>query len=178
MKRLLPVLVVSLLAGFPQQHLWTQPKGPESTNSILDEFREQQAESGEVVVSGAQDSAQTAYEVFVYSHRRAVFQWQLLSSQVVFWLVVAIVFVGLLFAGMQFYVSLRRSAKPPEGESSTGSASEVTELEASLQGIKVRSSVLGVIILVISLGFLYLYLVHVYPIKVVQEIPTVQSESE
>ena len=42
---------------------------------------------------------------------------------------------------------------------------EVTELEASVKGIKVSSPVLGVIILVISLLFFYLYLAFVYPIQ-------------
>lgn len=41
----------------------------------------------------------------------------------------------------------------------------VTKIEASLQGIKVSSPVLGVIILIISLLFFYLYLIFVYPVK-------------
>jgi hypothetical protein len=50
------------------------------------------------------------------------------------------------------------SAGPTEPES-------ITEFEASAKGIKVSSPVLGVIILVISLAFFYLYLVYVYPIS-------------
>ena len=42
---------------------------------------------------------------------------------------------------------------------------EETELSLSLREVKVRSPVLGVIILTISLAFFYLYLVHVYPIR-------------
>ncbi len=41
---------------------------------------------------------------------------------------------------------------------------ETTEIVASVKGIKVSSPILGVIILVISLLFFYLYLVYVYPI--------------
>jgi hypothetical protein len=42
---------------------------------------------------------------------------------------------------------------------------EPTELEISKSGVKVSSPILGVIILVISLAFFYLYLVYVYPIE-------------
>jgi hypothetical protein len=38
-------------------------------------------------------------------------------------------------------------------------------LDLSTAGLKVSSPVLGVIILVISLAFFYLYLVYVYPIS-------------
>ena len=41
----------------------------------------------------------------------------------------------------------------------------VTSFSASATGISVSSPVLGVIILVISLAFFYLYLVYVYPIS-------------
>jgi hypothetical protein len=44
--------------------------------------------------------------------------------------------------------------------------SSVTEFSASPQGIKVASSTLGVIILVISMCFFYMYLAYVYPINI------------
>jgi hypothetical protein len=39
-----------------------------------------------------------------------------------------------------------------------------SEFEATLQGIKRKSSVLGLLILAISMVFFYLYLKYVYPI--------------
>lgn len=39
-----------------------------------------------------------------------------------------------------------------------------TELELSAKGVKLNSSLVGVIILVISVAFFYLYLIYVYPI--------------
>ena len=109
-----------------------------------------------------------------YKHRRAVFDWQLLSSKIIFWVVIVLVAVSIYFSGVQFYTALRSraAAKPGEPEqaeqSSDGAASSSglqTSIEASSGGIKVSSPVLGVIILVISLLFFYLYLVHVYPIS-------------
>jgi hypothetical protein len=40
-----------------------------------------------------------------------------------------------------------------------------TSLELSTTGLKVSSPVLGVVILALSLGFFYLYLVYAYPIQ-------------
>ena len=64
---------------------------------------------------------------------------------------------GVVFAAIQFRAGLKRprSAAPDEA----------TQIDLSAGSVKVSSPVLGVIILVISLGFFYLYLVYVYPIS-------------
>lgn len=100
------------------------------------------------------------YRVSGFEHRKEVFAWQLYSSKLIFWCVLLLVFSGICFSGIQFYKSIR---KEQTGETATESS--VTEFEASAKGIKVTSPVLGVIILVISLAFFYLYLVYVYPIR-------------
>jgi heme/copper-type cytochrome/quinol oxidase subunit 2 len=100
-----------------------------------------------------------AYRTSGLQHRRRVFEWQLQSSKVIFATVLVLVASGVVFAAIQFYVGLRRTAGPrPDPE-------HVTELGLSTAGVKVSSPVLGVIILVISLGFFYLYLVYIYPIS-------------
>ncbi len=99
------------------------------------------------------------YRLSGYKHRQNVFQWQLYSSKIIFIVVVFLVIAGIYFSGVQFHSSLRlKKLKESTGED------EPTEIVASIKGIKVSSPVLGVIILVISLLFFYLYLVHVYPI--------------
>lgn len=100
------------------------------------------------------------YRVTGFQHRKEVFAWQLFSTKLIFWSVLFLVFSGICFSGIQFYKSISREW--PEG---TASPESVTEFEASAKGIKVTSPVLGVIILVISLAFFYLYLVYVYPIS-------------
>jgi hypothetical protein len=100
------------------------------------------------------------YQIAGFRHRQRVFAWQLLSSRIIFTVVIVLVFAGIGFAAMQFYVGLKRSSTsdaPPR--------SDITELEASLKGIRVSSPVLGVVILTLSLAFFYLYLVYVYPIS-------------
>ena len=83
--------------------------------------------------------------------RSKVFKWQHITTKVIFFVVLILVAIGVYFAWIQF-----RTGK---GEM------DRSELEISLQGIKVNSSVLGIIILMISLVFFYLYLRYVYPIS-------------
>lgn len=90
-------------------------------------------------------------------HQRDVFQWQLLSSRILFVIVLVLVIAGIYFAAVQFRRDMREGK---EGATST--------LKFEKDGIEVSSSVLGVIILVISLVFFYLYLVFIYPIEFVK----------
>lgn len=93
-------------------------------------------------------------------HRTRVFYWQHLSTRIIFFVVIGLVLVGVYFAWVQF----RRDMASGAGGSGAQGA-EQHEVELSTSGIKVRSSVLGVIILALSIGFFYLYLVFVYPIQ-------------
>lgn len=99
--------------------------------------------------------SQYDYKVEGFRHRARVFRWQFYSSIVIFIVVVCLVLVGLYFSWLQFKRDL----------AAAGSAPAETQLAVSAKGIRVQSSVLGVIILVISLLFFYLYLVYVYPIQ-------------
>lgn len=122
------------------------------------------------------------YYVFGMTHRKKVFEWNLQSSKITFWVVVFLVITGILFAGIQFYIALKEIAftkknTPANDTAETrlkaneaappGTAFESlkTQLEAGKDGVKLSSPVLGVIILVISLLFFYLYLAYVYPIQ-------------
>jgi Tfp pilus assembly protein PilO len=105
------------------------------------------------------------YRISGFEHRQEVFQWQLYSSKIIFIVVVLLVLVGIYFSGVQFHSSLRwKRAKDSKGKDKTEEKEQTTEIVASAKGIKVSSPILGVIILVISLLFFYLYLVYVYPI--------------
>lgn len=99
------------------------------------------------------------YKSFGYAHRRNVFTWQLLSSKIIFFVVIVLVLSGIYFAGLQFFHSLKLSKKGVDLQKLMGS-----ELSASTKEIRVSSPVLGVIILVLSFLFFFLYLKYVYPI--------------
>lgn len=93
------------------------------------------------------------YRVTAFEHRRLVFQWQYYSSIAIFVTVILIVAVGIYFSWRQFHET--------ENKAEMGT----TKFEAGESGFSISSPVLGVIILLISLAFFYLYLVYVYPIK-------------
>lgn len=86
------------------------------------------------------------------AHRGDVFAWQHVSTMIIFAVVIGLVVAGIWFAWKQFE---QDRDKPP---------TEST-LELTSKGLKITSSVLGLIILTLSLGFFYLYLVYVYPIQ-------------
>ena len=100
------------------------------------------------------------YMNFGYKHRKNVFHWQLVSSKIIFFVVIGLVSIGVYFAWLQFYHTLKLNKKSGDVEKILA-----TELSASFKEIKIVSPVLGVIILIISFLFFYLYLRYVYPIN-------------
>lgn len=98
--------------------------------------------------------ARYTYQADSLRLRFQVFHWNHVSTVITFFMVMVIVAIGLFFAGVQFFSDRRR-----------GKSSEKTDIKMSTEGLEVSSSVLGVIILTISLAFFYLYLVYVYPIQ-------------
>lgn len=99
------------------------------------------------------------YHISGLQHRKKVFSWQLFSSKIIFVVVIILVFAGIYFAAVQFHIGMKQAKEKLQDYN------DRTELSASMKGIKVSSPVLGVIILVISLAFFYLYLVYVFPIE-------------
>lgn len=98
------------------------------------------------------------YRIRGYEHRSRVFNWQLLSSRLIFVVVLLLVVGGMYFAWVQFHIGL-------QAQRERGERPEPTTLSASLKGVEVTSPILGVVILMISLLFFYLYLTYVYPIQ-------------
>jgi hypothetical protein len=104
-----------------------------------------------------------------YAYRGRVFEWQLITSRLIFMTVLLLVGCGIYFAAVQFHTALRTVRHGTEHtllpEDKSGDQLGLsTQLELSTKGIVVNSSVLGVIILALSLAFFYLYLMFVYPI--------------
>jgi hypothetical protein len=115
------------------------------------------------------DAMQRYYEYRAngYAYRSRVFEWQLFSSRVIFLIVLVLVGAGIYFAAVQFRGAMRAAARPAtavELSPLVPGVTLATQLEVSAKGIVVNSSVMGVIILALSLAFFYLYLVYVYPI--------------
>jgi hypothetical protein len=97
--------------------------------------------------------ARLEYDTFALRHAQRTFVWQYWSGIVVFLLVMATVVMGLYLSFLHFR----------EGRRGGGG-----QIKMSTTGIEVSSPVIGLLILVISLGFFYLYLSQVYPITEVK----------
>jgi hypothetical protein len=114
-------------------------------------------------------------EEFAIQHRQRSFSFQYSSSIVIFIVVIVIVLAGLLFSAWQFNFTLRQIKAHEKRASHSATAnlqpqsnieeSLKNQLELSTTGIKANSSVLGVIILALSIAFFYLYILYVYPIR-------------
>jgi uncharacterized protein (UPF0333 family) len=108
------------------------------------------------------------YNNWALEDRKKVFDSQHLAGKIIFGVVLLLVLTGVLFSGIQFYIATkqvnrkRRVSKTAEAQESEFLP---TTLKASLTGIEVSSSIIGVIILMISFLFFYLYLRYVYPIN-------------
>ena len=111
-----------------------------------------------------------------YRHRKESFDWSLTASKIIFTVVLLLVLAGLVFAAIQFWIAFSTVRQAADRESKALQAAAATsgprdpvpmsvELEISTAGLKVNSSVLGVIILLISMAFFYLYARYVYPIQ-------------
>lgn len=101
--------------------------------------------------------AEQEYWMHSWGHRERAFQWQHTSSIVLFWIVMITTLVGLAMAGYQFAKDKPALGVPPH------------TLEISKGGLKLSSSFAGIVVLAMSLGFLYLYLNKVYGIRLLRE---------
>jgi len=126
---------------------------------------------------------------FAMKHRWRTFDFQYTASIIIFVLVILIVVAGLVFSGWQFKVAVKQielrkqlvdhatdaaAATPPAENQNNAWDALKSDLEISATGVKVSSSLLGVIILALSIAFFYLYIIYVYPVKYVSG-PQVQE---
>ena len=82
------------------------------------------------------------------------FQTQWLQTYTVMSLVVIVVIAGVLFAAFQLWKSV-----------SVAGVQLNSELEISAKNVRITSSIVGVVVLVISIAFLYIYTHEVYQLR-------------
>jgi hypothetical protein len=91
--------------------------------------------------------------------RREVFQNQHMANTLILWMVLLITISGVLLAALQLIASYQLAAAGRTDELQGDQS-----LEVARGKLVVRSSVTGLMILVVSLAFFYLYLIFVYTI--------------
>ena len=108
-----------------------------------------------------------AYQKFrkqLMDHAQAGFLWQRRASSVLLILVVIVVTAGVIFSAAQLWRTLHM-----------GQPLQNTDLEISASKIRITSSVVGVVVLALSLVFLYLFIEQVYRIELVNVTPIQRS---
>jgi len=114
-----------------------------------------------------------------FMHHQRSFTWQYYSGIVIFFLVVAIVAMGLVLSYQQFKLNERLVS--PKKIDVTSTVAQTTAdalkpaevfttstMEISKDGLKINTAVIGLIILSLSIAFFFLYLKYVYPITFVE----------
>jgi hypothetical protein len=105
-----------------------------------------------------------------FSIRRSTLVEQQIEGRIILWMVVAITLSGVALAGLQLVAAYRLA--------STGHGDLAAPQEITLEQNKIslKSSVTGLMILVISFGFFMVYIVWVYTVKELkQESPEVAN---
>jgi hypothetical protein len=136
-----------------------------------------------------------------YARKRAdiqlnTFVWQARASEILIWVVVIVCLSGVIFSGFQLWRATAPTPSAPKapvtavavaspaaqaggGTASAapveGDAPSETSLELSWQSVRITSSVIGLVVLVISVAYLYLFLKEVYDIKVAGPLETSSS---
>ncbi len=94
------------------------------------------------------------YQAAFMRYGAHLYAWELWVSSLVLGLVAIIVFAGLSFSGYQLWKAV-----------TVAGVQTTAEMELSAGKLRVTSSVVGIVVLLISLAFFYLFIVEVYPIK-------------
>jgi len=93
----------------------------------------------------------------------AAYRTARLALDIILGLVVLVVVSGLCFSGFQLWKSISVAGVQP-----------TSEMELSASKVRITSSVVGVVVLLISLAFLFIYATMIYGVAVVGQ-PTVQQ---
>ena len=110
----------------------------------------------------------SAYYYMEYAKRKldvqiAAFEWQQSASEKLIWLVVLMSVAWVVFSGFQLW----RATQVVPGRDNQ--VELTTELQISAQQVRITSSVVGIVVLLISIIYLYLFLKEVYVISVLPD---------
>ncbi len=106
-------------------------------------------------------AAKAMHDAGSLDHRERAMEWSLLTSRLMFAVVIVITLSGVAMA----WLAIARGEK---GE---------TEFKISREGLEIKSPIVGLIILALSLAFLYLYVSRVFPVSEVTSEPATPQSS-
>ena len=151
----------------PLESANARPTGsPTPEDPLLKKAKDDAATAYYSAVKRSNEAILVEYEhnKWALKNRESVLEWQQWAGKIIFGVVLILVLVGVVFSGIQFFIGLKHAKKSRRTESA-----DVTTIEASWKGIKMTSSILGVIILIVSFLFFYMYLTIVFQVTVISE---------
>ncbi|HEX3653088.1 MAG TPA: hypothetical protein VHU18_09730 [Rhizomicrobium sp.] len=107
----------------------------------------------------AYQAARYDEQIALMNDRAAAFHWQGFASNVMLWVVVLVVVSGLVFTATQLRHAMRFGTDTP------------SSVEANAQGMKITSSIVGLVVLMVSIVFVLTFVNQIYSIQVVQLSP-------
>ena len=137
--------------------------------------------------------AQSGDDAWTQEFKQRSFEWHLLTTRIIFGMVVFIVGFGLYITYLQFKRDYTDSSyqqttherveiKPADGEAAPVAVvvpqKSVTTMKLGPGGLELSSQIIGLAVLAFSLGFFYLYVKEIYPMnEVAVEKAVAQSKS-
>jgi hypothetical protein len=99
----------------------------------------------------------------VYEHRQRAFSWHARSTKIIFWLSMFVAISGLVLAFWQFTTSVKEAERAVE-------ENELT-IKTELISLAFKSRSIAALILFLSVAYLTLYTLFIYPIREAGSIP-------
>ena len=142
----------------------------------LEDLRGIDATKRESIIAARNLSLQSFYEsrVSFYrngdrlrEHQQYVFAWQIIAANCLLGIVMIVSLAGVAFAGYEMFTTRRLiSQKSITSNSAHEASNPATTIIIEPTKVHITSAVIGIVILGLSLGFLYLFLKEVYAIKI------------
>lgn len=162
------VFIISILAAilfaFPNIAHSRQSQPPNDAafqNEAVDEFQAIAEEADKAYIEDMSESPSGRFLLWQADFERRSWEWHLLSTKIIFVVVLLVVFFGLWVAWLQFRTDIASSLiKKRETSDDSG-----YDINASLQSVSVKSKTIGAVVLVFSGVFFFLYLSIVYPMS-------------
>ncbi|GFD84612.1 hypothetical protein KUL150_06710 [Alteromonas sp. KUL150] len=142
------------------------------------ELKEEQNYYESLLRHEAFEKERFAYDVFTFDDNKNSFTFQNIQTWVIFVIVMLLVISGVYLAYLQFKLDEKKAlaqleiqkllARNSATEPQLGTSADNGEnsFEVSTSGIKITSSVIGLVVLAMSFAFFYMYVLHVYDLKV------------
>lgn len=139
-------------------------------SEIAEEIEKENDSYKNDVIADASDK----YIAWYSDYYKRSWEWHLLSTKVIFIVVLSIVFFGLYISWKQFNIDIRHKSDGEKDE-----AGPNYDISASKDSISIKSKTIGVVILAFSGIFFYLYISIVWPMTSTSErnaLPKLASE--